>query len=91
MMMRSGLLPHAVDGGAHLRTGHAAQAAAGDFGHGDAVVAQHGAVDADFAEFVYHDHPFFIGALLLHQVAQGGGFACSQKAGKQMYFCFLYF
>ena len=30
----------------------AAEAAAGDFGHGDAFVAQNCAVDADFAEFV---------------------------------------
>ena len=37
---------------AHLRPGGAAEAAAGDFGHGDAFVAQNCAVDADFAEFV---------------------------------------
>ena len=74
----------------HLRPGHAAQAAAGDFGHGNAVVAEHGAVDADFTEFVDDNHPFFRRVFLCHQAFERGGFAHAQKAGKQMYAGFVY-
>ena len=64
----------------HLRARGTAQTAAGDFCHGNAVVAQNGAVNADFAKFVDDDDPFFIRVFLRHQTFECGGFTCSEKA-----------
>ena len=75
-----GIAQHFLYGRTHLRTGSTAQTAAGDFCHGDAVVAQDGAVNADFAKFVDDDDPFFIRVFLRHQTFKGGGFACSEEA-----------
>ena len=79
---------HFAHGVAHLAAGGAAQTAAGDFGHRNAVVGQYRAVDADFAELVDDQQPLFGGAFLLQQAAQGGGFAGAEKAGKQVDFGF---
>ena len=74
-----GVAQHFLHGYAHLRAGGATQTAAGDFCHGDAVVAQYRAVNTDFAELVDNDDPFFVRVFLLHQAFKRGGFACSQK------------
>ena len=75
-----GVAQHFLYGRTHLRAGSAAQTAAGDFCYGNAVVAQDGAVNADFAKFVDDDDPFFIRVFLRHQTFEGGGFACSEEA-----------
>ena len=75
-----GIAQHFLYGRTHLRAGSTAQTTAGDFSHGNAVVAQDSAVNADFAKFVDNDDPFFIRVFLRHQTFECGGFTCSEKA-----------
>ena len=75
-----GVAQHFLYGRTHLRAGSTAQTAAGDFCHGNAVVAQDGAVNADFAKFVDDDDPFFIRVFLRHQTFKCSGFTCSEEA-----------